>query len=74
MTARITVTAKEAAALGLGFQLVSAVQMMGESREFMELAGIPYGEFEVDACAVGYSDEEPAARPAAEPERLTKWL
>ncbi|MEI7527355.1 MAG: nitroreductase family protein [Elusimicrobiota bacterium] len=64
----------KAAALGLGFQLVSAVQMMGESREFMELAGIPYGEFEVDGCAVGYPAEEPAQRELADPARITKWV
>ena len=63
-----------ATALGLGFQLVSAVQTMGESREFMELAGIPYGEFEVDGCAVGYPDQEPAERSMVEPAQLTKWL
>ncbi len=60
--------------LGLGFQLVSAVQTMGKSKEFMELAGIPYGEFEIDGCAVGYPDQEPSARSTADPERLTKWL
>jgi nitroreductase len=63
----------KATALGLGFQVVSAVQTMGESREFMELAGIPYGEFEVDGCAVGYPDQEPAERSMPAPAQLTKW-
>ena len=64
----------KATALGLGFQLVSAVQTMGKSKEFMELTGIPHGEFEIDGCAVGYPDQEPSARSLAEPAQITKWI
>ena len=64
----------KATALGLGFQLVSAVQAMGKSREFMELVGIPYDEFEVDGCAVGYPDQEPSARSMVEPAQITHWI
>jgi nitroreductase len=64
----------KAAALGLGFQVVSAFQSMGENKEFLELAGIPYGEFEVDGCALGFPDQEPSERSMVEPAQITKWL
>ena len=64
----------KASALGLGFQLVSAVQTMGKNKRFMELTGMPYGEFEVDGCAVGCPDQEPSARSLPEPAQLTKWI
>ena len=61
-------------ALGLGFQLVSAVQSMAKNKAFMELIGIPYGEFELDACVIGYPDQVPPERTEVPVSRLTKWL
>ena len=64
----------KATALGLGFQLVSATQIMAKDREFMDIVGIPYGEFEIDGCAIGYPDQTPADRAEISADQLTRWL
>jgi nitroreductase len=61
----------KATALGLGFQLISATGTMSESKEFCELLDIPFGEFRLDGCLIGYSDRPPA--PIDRP-RLTDVL
>lgn len=64
----------KAAALGLAFQLISVTESMAEDRDFVRLLGLPFGEFVLDGCAVGYpaADPPPARRPKIE--SVTKWL
>ena len=50
----------KATALGLGFQLISATAEMSGNKDFCELLGIPFGEFRLDGCLIGYPDRPPA--------------
>ena len=63
----------KATALGLGFQLVSATQTMAKNKAFMQLANIPFGEFDVGGCFIGYPDETPAAKKEIPVNELTHW-
>lgn len=64
----------KAAALGLAFQLISVTESMAGDRDFVKLLGLPFGEFVLDGCAVGYpaADPPPVRRP--EKDAATKWL
>ena len=61
-------------ALDLGFQLLSIMAQMAEDREFCGLLNIPFGQFALDGCLIGYSDmiPPPAKRPCAN--EVTKWI
>ena len=61
-------------ALGMGFQLITATQQMSKNKAFMDLLGIPFGEYAIDGCVVGYPDQVPAPRPEIAVSDLTKWL
>lgn len=39
--------------LGLGFHLVSATGILTKNRAFLDLIGLPKGEYELDGCVVG---------------------
>jgi nitroreductase len=64
----------KATALGLGFHLVSATAQMAQDKEFCSLLGIPYGEFGMNGCALGYP--KGALPPASHPtvDEVTKWI
>jgi nitroreductase len=64
----------KATALGLGFQLVSVTAQMSRDRDFCTILGLPFGEWELMGCAVGYAADElsPAIRPPVED--VTVWL
>jgi nitroreductase len=65
----------KATALGLGFQLLSVTERMAEEREFCELIGIPFGEYALDGCLIGYPDDSPgpkSKRPSLN--EVTTWL
>ncbi len=64
----------KATALGLGFQLLSVTERMAEEKEFCDLIGIPFGEFALDGCLVGFPEE--AAQPSKRPllEEVTRWM
>lgn len=61
-------------ALGLGFQLLSLTQTMSTNQEFMELIGLPFGEFEIDGCVIGYPAQTPSERKTILVNEITKWL
>jgi nitroreductase len=63
----------KAVSLGLGFHLVSATAAMSEDRDFCERLGIPFGEFELNGCAVGYPARYIAPIPRREVEEVTTW-
>lgn len=64
----------KATANGLAFQLLSITERMAEDRKFCELVGIPFGEYVLDGCLIGYPDAPPAPpkRPALR--EVTRWL
>lgn len=64
----------KATALGLGFQLLTLTEMMTEDREFCELIGIPFGEYALDGCLIGYPDVAPAPSKRPPLGEMTRWL
>lgn len=64
----------KATALGLGFQIITLTSMMTENKEFMDLLGIPYGEYEINGCLVGYSDINPPKKEEISVDEITTWL
>jgi nitroreductase len=64
----------KATALGLGFQLISATAEMSGNRDFCELLGIPFGEFRLDGCLIGYPDRPPAPVERPRLADVLTWL
>jgi nitroreductase len=64
----------KATALGLGFQLISLTAELAQDKEFCDLLGIPYGEFELNGCAIGYPAEKPAPVWRPNVDEITKWI
>jgi nitroreductase len=64
----------KATALGLAFQLLSLTERMAEDKEFCELIGIPFGEFALDGCLVGYADASPTPNKRPQLNAVTRWL
>jgi nitroreductase len=64
----------KATALGLGFQLLSATSQMSKNKKFMDLIGIPVGEYGIDGCVIGYPDQIPLERSDIPVNDLTRWL
>jgi nitroreductase len=60
--------------LGLGFQLVSMTAEMGKDKDFCDLLHIPFGEFELNGCALGYPKDIPPERKNPSPEEVTEWF
>ncbi|MFH0735634.1 MAG: nitroreductase family protein [bacterium] len=42
-----------ATSMNIGFSLISATGMMVKNKEFVNLLGLPYGEYEIDGCVIG---------------------
>jgi len=64
----------KATALGLAFQLISVTESMAEDQEFVRLLGLPFGEFVLDGCAVGYPAADPPPARRLEMKAAAKWL
>jgi nitroreductase len=64
----------KATALGLAFQLISATENMAEDEEFVRLLGLPFGDYVLDGCAVGYPAAEPPDAKRLEVRDVTQWL
>ncbi|MCX6650954.1 MAG: nitroreductase family protein [Methanomassiliicoccales archaeon] len=64
----------KANALGLGFQLFSITERMAEDKEFCELLGIPFGEYALDGCLLGYPDASPALSKRPSMDEVTRWI
>jgi nitroreductase len=64
----------KATALGLAFQLISVTESMAEDKEFVRLLGLPFGEFVLDGCAVGYPAAEPPPARRLKMNAVTRWL
>lgn len=64
----------KATSLGLGFQLISITAEMALDKDFCDLLGIPFGEFELNGCALGYPAIEPAPASRPEVDEVTRWI
>ncbi|MDD1752352.1 MAG: nitroreductase family protein [Methanotrichaceae archaeon] len=60
--------------MGLGFQLISITAELAHDREFCDLLGIPFGEFELNGCALGYPAVEPTSASRPELDEVTRWV
>ena len=64
----------KATALGLAFQLVSVTESLSEDKDFVKLLGLPYGEFVLDGCVIGYPAAEPPPVRRPQMAAAVKWL
>ncbi|HEX3046171.1 MAG TPA: nitroreductase family protein [Bacillota bacterium] len=64
----------KATALGLGFQLLTLTETMSQNKDFLNLLGLPYGEYELDGCAIGYPDQTPIEKKIPTVNEVTKWF
>ena len=64
----------KATALGLGFQLLSITAQMAEDKGFCDLIDIPYGEFALDGCLIGYPNMVPSPTRRPQVNEVTKWM
>ena len=64
----------KATALGLAFQLVSVTESMAEDEAFVRLLGLPFGEYVMDGCAIGYPGADPPPAPRPDMRSAVKWL
>ncbi len=64
----------KATALGLGFQLLTLTEEMAGDRGFCELIGIPYGEYVLDGCLIGYPDAPPVMSKRPPLDEMTRWI
>jgi nitroreductase len=64
----------KATALGLAFQLLSVTESMAENEAFVRLLGLPFGEYVLDGCAVGYPAAEPTLAPRPDMRSGVRWL
>jgi len=64
----------KATALGLAFQLISVTEAMAEDKDFVQLLGLPHGDYVLDGCAVGYPAAGPAPVKRPEAGAATRWM
>ena len=64
----------KATSMGLGFQLISITAELAHDKDFCDLLGIPFGEFELNGCALGYPAVEPASAARPEVDEVTQWV
>ncbi len=64
----------KAASIGLGFQLISITAELAHDKDFCDLLGIPFDEFELNGCSLGYPAVEPASALRPEVDELTRWV
>jgi nitroreductase len=64
----------KAAALGLGFQLLSMTEQLDTDKDFCDLINIPMGEFALDGCLVGYPNITPPLPKRPSLDQITLWI
>jgi nitroreductase len=64
----------KATALGLAFQLLSVTESMSENEAFVRLLGLPFGEYILDGCAVGYPAADPPLALRPDISSGVRWL
>ena len=64
----------KATALGLAFQLISVTESMAEDEAFVRLLGLPFGEYVMDGCVIGYPGADPPPAPRSNMSSAVRWL
>ena len=64
----------KATALGLGFHLVSITTQMEQDNEFCNLLNLPFGEYRLDGCAIGYPAQNPPQSIRSSIDEVTTWF
>ncbi len=64
----------KATALGLAFQLVSVTESMAEEKAFIGLLGLPFGDYVLDGCVIGYPAMEPPPARRLDFAGAVKWM
>ena len=59
---------------GLGFQLVSATGTMSNHRAFIELLGLPRGEYDLDGCLIGLPEDDADTQKKAAMHGMAVWF
>ncbi len=60
--------------LGLGFQLISATGLMSKNDRFLELLGLPKGEYELDGCVIGFPSKPPETAKEFDMDKFITWV
>ncbi len=64
----------KATALGLGFHLLTITGAMAEDKEFCDLLSIPYGQYALDGCGVGYPSSIPVPVERPQVAEVSRWV
>lgn len=64
----------KATALGLGFQLVSAIGQLSDNKDFCDILGVQTGKYGFDACTIGFPKISVTNESRAIPYPSIKWL
>jgi nitroreductase len=60
--------------MGLGFQLVSATGIMANNKQFIELLGLPLGDYTIDGCVIGVPNTIPENTKAVDSTDFVTWI
>ena len=60
--------------LGLGFHLVSATGILSKNSEFLNLLGLPKGEYELDGCVIGVPAESAEPTKKIDTDDHVVWM
>jgi len=64
----------KATALGLGFELVSAIGRLSDNKDFCDILGLPTKEYGFDACTIGFPATSVTREGRAVPYPSIKWI
>ncbi|AFM40043.1 nitroreductase [Desulfosporosinus acidiphilus SJ4] len=64
----------KATALGLGFHLVTITTQMEQDNEFCNLLSLPFGEYRLDGCAIGFPAQNPPQPIRSSIDDVTTWF
>jgi len=64
----------KATALGLGFELVSAIGRLSNNKDFCDILGVSTGEYGFDACTIGFPTTFVTREGRAVPYPSIKWI
>ncbi|MBN1879878.1 nitroreductase family protein [bacterium] len=60
--------------LGLGFHLVSATGILSKNKQFLNLLGLPEGDYELDGCVIGVPAESTDIEKNIDPDDHIIWM
>jgi len=60
--------------IGSWVSILTFTGTMSKNKDFVNLLELPYGEFELDGCAIGYPDQIPLEKKSFSVNEVIKWL